>query len=74
MLQKVKKLSRMKEEGNEAFKVGAFEKAYDLYSEALTIDPHNKVTNAKIFCNRANAGGKVRMLMEIYLCHIVANL
>ena len=55
----------MKEEGNEAFKSGDFERAYDLYSQALQLDPHNKITNAKLFCNRANAGSKVRSNLSV---------
>ena len=58
-------MSKLKEEGNEAFKKGATEKAYELYSEALEIDPHNKITNAKLYCNRATAGGKVRELPHL---------
>ena len=41
-----------KEEGNEAFRSSEFEKAYDLYTEALSIDPKNIITNAKLYCNR----------------------
>ncbi|XP_035665845.1 dnaJ homolog subfamily C member 7-like [Branchiostoma floridae] len=32
---------------------GEYEKAYDLYTEALTIDPENRLTNAKLYNNRA---------------------
>jgi DnaJ family protein C protein 7 len=52
-------LSKKKEEGNEAFKIGKIQDAYNLYSEALKIDPINKLTNAKIFCNRATVSSKV---------------
>ena len=41
-----------KEEGNEAFRSSEFQKAYDLYTEALSIDPKNIITNAKLYCNR----------------------
>lgn len=54
----------MKEEGNEAFKKGQTQKAYDLYSEALSVDSHNKLTNAKLYCNRATAGGKLKKVEE----------
>ncbi|KAI8501549.1 DnaJ sub C member 7 [Branchiostoma belcheri] len=47
------KLAARKEEGNVAFKSGEYQKAYDLYTEALTIDPENKLTNAKLYNNRA---------------------
>lgn len=57
--QNAKALKAKKEEGNKAFKEGNFEAAYDLYSEALTIDPNNIKTNAKLYCNRATVGSKV---------------
>lgn len=59
-LQNAKALKAKKEEGNKAFKEGNFEAAYELYSEALTIDPNNIKTNAKLYCNRATVGSKVR--------------
>lgn len=59
-LQNSKALKAKKEEGNKAFKEGNFEAAYELYSEALTIDPNNIKTNAKLYCNRATVGSKVR--------------
>lgn len=58
--QNSKALKAKKEEGNKAFKEGNFEAAYELYSEALTIDPNNIKTNAKLYCNRATVGSKVR--------------
>lgn len=58
--QNAKALKAKKEEGNKAFKEGNFEAAYELYSEALTIDPNNIKTNAKLYCNRATVGSKVR--------------
>lgn len=57
--QNAKALKAKKEEGNKAFKEGNFEAAYELYSEALTIDPNNIKTNAKLYCNRATVGSKV---------------
>uniref|UniRef100_A0AAY4C5E2 J domain-containing protein n=1 Tax=Denticeps clupeoides TaxID=299321 RepID=A0AAY4C5E2_9TELE len=48
-----KALKAKKEEGNRAFKEGNFEEAYSLYTDALTIDPNNIKTNAKLYCNRA---------------------
>jgi hypothetical protein len=52
-------LKQKKEEGNEAFKAGRFSEAYNLYTEALKIDPHNKSTNSKLFFNRATVCSKV---------------
>ncbi|KTF92142.1 hypothetical protein cypCar_00036029 [Cyprinus carpio] len=57
-----KALKAKKEEGNKAFKEGSYEEAYDLYSEALTIDPNNIKTNAKLYCNRATVGSKLNKL------------
>ncbi len=42
-----------KDEGNDAFKNGDYQRALDLYSDALAIDPINIITNAKLYCNRA---------------------
>lgn len=43
---------KKKEEGNGAFKRGSYQEAYDLYTEGLEIDPYNRITNAKLYCNR----------------------
>jgi len=61
-LQDAKALKAKKEEGNKAFKEGNFEAAHELYSAALTIDPNNIKTNAKLYCNRATVGSKVRSM------------
>lgn len=58
-MQNAKALKAKKEEGNQAFKNNNYEAAYQLYSEALMIDPNNIKTNAKLYCNRATAGAKV---------------
>ncbi|RMX46409.1 hypothetical protein pdam_00000695 [Pocillopora damicornis] len=52
-LKKAKHLQSKKNEGNEAFTRGKYQLAYDTYTEALTIDPRNKSTNAKLCYNRA---------------------
>ncbi|KAJ8377248.1 hypothetical protein AAFF_G00264760, partial [Aldrovandia affinis] len=57
-----KALKAKKDEGNKAFKEGNYEAAYSLYSQALTIDPNNIKTNAKLFCNRATVGSKLKRL------------
>uniref|UniRef100_A0A6Q2WS52 DnaJ homolog subfamily C member 7 n=1 Tax=Esox lucius TaxID=8010 RepID=A0A6Q2WS52_ESOLU len=57
-----KALKAKKEDGNKAFKEGNFDEAYQLYSEALTIDPNNIKTNAKLFCNRGTVGSKLKKL------------
>lgn len=52
-LRMVQKLDKKKEEGNTLFKTGKHQEAYDIYTEALDIDPLNKGTNSKILQNRA---------------------
>jgi DnaJ family protein C protein 7 len=56
---KAKQLQNKKELGNTAFKAGKWQEAYDLYSEALTIDLNNKPINAILFYNRATTCAKV---------------
>ncbi len=56
---KAKLLQKSKTEGNEAFKAGRWQDAYDLYSEALNIDPNNKQINAALYFNRATTSSKV---------------
>uniref|UniRef100_A0A3B3D4A1 DnaJ heat shock protein family (Hsp40) member C7 n=1 Tax=Oryzias melastigma TaxID=30732 RepID=A0A3B3D4A1_ORYME len=50
-----KALKAKKEEGNHVFKNCSYDAAYQLYTEALAIDPNNIKTNAKLYCNRATA-------------------
>jgi len=68
----VKLLIQKKEEGNAAFKVGKTEEAYNLYSEALAIDPKNVFTNSKLyFFNRATVCSKVInycITVIVFLC------
>ena len=61
-LQRARALKQTKEEGNDAFKAGDLQKAYDLYSRALQIDPLNSSTNAKLYFNRATVCSKVLQL------------
>lgn len=53
LLRIVQKLTRMKEEGNNAYKAKDYQKAIELYGQALAVDPSNKDMNAKILQNRA---------------------
>ena len=57
---KAKQLKQKKEEGNAVFKSANWSAAFDLYSEALKIDPCNRKTNAKLYFNRAIVAAKVR--------------
>ncbi|KAH3749107.1 hypothetical protein DPMN_183598 [Dreissena polymorpha] len=56
---KAKQLIAKKEEGNKVFRAGNFEEAYKIYTEALEIDPNNKFTNSKLYCNRATVCTKI---------------
>ena len=53
LLQRAKMLKAKKEEGNEAFKAGRYPEALEIYTSALNIDANNKLTNAKLYNNRA---------------------
>lgn len=53
-------MKQKKEEGNAAFKMEKYSEAFDLYTEALTIDPQNVVANAKLHFNKALIYAKVR--------------
>lgn len=55
-------LKQKKEEGNVAFKAERYQEAYNLYTEALLVDPQNTKTNAKLHFNKATVAAKVRYL------------
>lgn len=55
LLRMVQKLVRTKDEGNTAFKAKNYQRAVELYSQGLEIDPTNKDTNSKLLQNRAQA-------------------
>jgi len=57
-------LESTKEEGNKAFRSGKYEEALELYSKALEIDPCNKSTNSKLYCNRATVNSKLQKLED----------
>lgn len=59
-LRMVQKLDKMKEEGNGHFKAGRYQKAVDVYTTALEVDPMNKGTNSKILNNRAMCYSKLK--------------
>jgi DnaJ family protein C protein 7 len=52
-LRMVQKLDRMKSEGNAEYKGGRWAVAVEKYTEALEVDPLNKVINSKLLQNRA---------------------
>ena len=53
LLKKVKQLEQAKEDGNQAFKTGQYQQAFDLYTKALELDPSITDFNCKLFSNRA---------------------
>ncbi|OAG43587.1 hypothetical protein AYO21_02173 [Fonsecaea monophora] len=59
-LRTMKKLDRSRTAANDMFKRGKYSDAVTAYTEALTIDPTNKVTNAKLLGNRALARIKIK--------------
>ena len=59
---KAKQLQTKKELGNQAFKAGKWQEAYDLYSEALGVDVLNKSLHSILFYNRATASSKLNKL------------
>jgi DnaJ family protein C protein 7 len=61
---KAKLLKQKKDEGNTVFKMSNWSAAYEIYTEALGIDPCNKFTNAKLYCNRAIVAAKLNKLKE----------
>jgi len=61
---KAKQLKQKKEEGNAVFKSANWSAAFDLYSEALKIDPCNRKTNAKLYFNRAIVAAKMKKYKE----------
>jgi len=58
---KCKELQKVKLQGNEFFKSEKYEEAILTYTEALNIDPNNKITNAKLYFNRALARSKSKI-------------
>ncbi|KAK2720662.1 dnaJ homolog subfamily C member 7-like [Artemia franciscana] len=56
---KAKQLMTKKEEGNVAFKQGKLKEALTIYTETLAIDPVNKLTNSKVYYNRALVNSKL---------------
>lgn len=63
-LRTMKKLERSKNEANDLYKRGKWQEAVNAYGESLTIDPSNKITNAKILGNRALARSKIEQYDE----------
>ena len=60
----VRKLERMKAEGNAAFSSGQLQEAIDKYTECLEVDPNNKPFCSKLLNNRATAKARLRQYEE----------
>lgn len=55
--------------GNEAFKSGRYQDAYNIYTDALLIDPQNIKTNAKLYFNKAICASQLNKHKEaVDLC------
>ncbi|XP_050675516.1 dnaJ homolog subfamily C member 7 [Leptidea sinapis] len=61
---RAKLLKQKKEEGNEAFKMGRWQQALNLYNEALKIDKTNRKVNAKLYFNKATVCAKLNQTQE----------
>ncbi|OAD60073.1 DnaJ like protein subfamily C member 7 [Eufriesea mexicana] len=61
---RAKNLKKKKEDGNNAYDMKLYEAAYKFYTEALTIDPQNVVTNSKLHFNKAIVAAKLGRLNE----------
>ncbi|KAG0024098.1 hypothetical protein BGZ81_007828 [Podila clonocystis] len=59
LMKKAKNLEAQKTAGNDAFKAGKLQEAYDLYTSALALDPENESTNSKLYSNRATVLAKL---------------
>lgn len=60
LLKTMKKLERARNEANDLYRRGRYAEAVPLYSDAATIDPSNKITNAKLLGNRALCNMKLK--------------
>ncbi|XP_066587513.1 dnaJ homolog subfamily C member 7 [Prorops nasuta] len=61
---KAKLLRNKKDEANIIFKAQKYQEAYNLYSQALDVDPQNRMTNAKLHYNKALTAAKLGRLNE----------
>lgn len=61
----------MKEQGNTAFRSGRLQEAYDLYTQALNIDPNNVYTNSKLYANRATVCSKVGAVCPFHVTSVI---
>ncbi|KOC61596.1 DnaJ like protein subfamily C member 7 [Habropoda laboriosa] len=61
---RAKSLKTEKEKGAAAYLLKQYSQAYRYYTQALTIDPLNKITNAKLHFNKALVAAKLGALNE----------
>jgi DnaJ family protein C protein 7 len=63
-LKQARSLDTKKKEGNDAFNERAYQKAYDLYTEALALDPEYAAINKLLYNNRAAAAMQLGKLEQ----------
>jgi DnaJ family protein C protein 7 len=63
-LKKAREISNLKEQGNDAFKNGKNQEAYDFYTLAIAVDPGNGKINSKLLYNRALVLSKLNKAKE----------
>lgn len=61
---KARLLKSKKDEGNEAFNSGNYQEAFNAYTNALEVDPTNKLANSKLYFNRATVCSKINKLNQ----------
>ncbi|KAG5189282.1 heat shock protein 40 like protein [Tribonema minus] len=64
LIRRARAMEATKERGNKAFKAGQMQEAIAAWTEALAMDPSNKLYNAKLYFNRANALARLRQHRE----------
>uniref|UniRef100_A0A6A7GAR4 DnaJ homolog subfamily C member 7 n=2 Tax=Hirondellea gigas TaxID=1518452 RepID=A0A6A7GAR4_9CRUS len=62
----IRRLERTKSAGNDAFKAGRLDEAYNTYSECLQIDPLNRQFNSVLANNRAAACLKLKRYEDAF--------
>ncbi|KAF1986816.1 TPR-like protein [Aulographum hederae CBS 113979] len=63
-LRMVQRLQRMKDEGNDHFKSGRMQRAIEVYTQALEVDPQNRGINSKLLSNRAMCYNRLKKYQE----------
>ena len=56
---KIKKIEKLKQEGNELFQKGFLRKSYEKYTDAIKIDANASNLNSQIFCDKSEVAMKM---------------